>query len=375
MQRGSVYRERNHWYVRYRETQIQDGKPVRIRVARKLAPVGAEYPTPRSVWPLAEKIISPVNDKTMQPASSQSVSDFIKDFYLPHVKTELRPSTYKDYNDIYRVHLKDRLDIRLRDFRTVHGQRLMREITGIGHTSLLRVKSFLSGAFKHAKREGILDGENPMRDVSVPGRPTKFKGPVYDLDEILKILYAVPDPAKIVVAVAAVTGLRLAELRGLRWGDFGGDTLTVSRSVWRTHVSAPKTSESEATIPVLPMLRDALEKHRKKVAKKNPEAVKRDAYIFAGERRGASLNLANLARRVIVPALNEKKIEWKGWHSFRRSLASTLYSMGVQPKVIQAILRHSDIGTTLKYYVRTPDAETRAAMEKIEEQFDMVGLG
>jgi integrase len=81
--------------------------------------------------------------------------------------------------------------------------------------------------------------------------------------------------------------------------------------------------------------------------------------------------LANLARRVIIPALpaNEAGIvlKWKGWHAFRRSLASNLYSVGVSPKIIQAILRHSDIGTTLAYYVAVPDQEARDALQKIED--------
>jgi integrase len=91
----------------------------------------------------------------------------------------------------------------------------------------------------------------------------------------------------------------------------------------------------------------------------------------AGEHRGQPLNLANLEARVIKPALakSELKLTWKGWHAFRRGLASNLYGMGVQPKVIQAIMRHSDIGITLGYYVQTPTEETRAAIEKIEEMF------
>jgi integrase len=374
MQRGSIYKEGNYWYIRYRETQIREGKRVRVRVSTKLGSI-QEYKSARSVWPLAAKIINPVNDKSLQPESSQSVKDFITEIYLPHVKKTLRASTHKDYRDIFRVHLENKLNMRLRDFRTVTGQHLLRDITSIGHTSLLRVKSFLSGVFKHAKREGILDGENPMRDVSVPGKPTKYKGPVYDLDETLALLHYVPDPAKIVVAVAALTGLRLAELRGLRWSDFTGNMLHVKRSVWRTHVNDPKTEESEGVVPVLPLLRDALETYRKKVREKNPSGAGDEAYIFAGERRGAPLNLANLARRVILPSIKDAKhVDWKGWHAFRRSLGSTLHSLGVQPKVIQAILRHSDVSVTMSYYIQVPDADTRQAMKKVEEQFEFCGL-
>ena len=289
---------------------------------------------------------------------------------LPHVKLTLRASTYKDYRqDVFEKHLKIRLaDLRMRDFRTVHGQKILASIASpaVGHKTLLRIKSFLSGTFKHAKRQGVLDGENPMHDVSVAGRPVKFTGPVYTISEIENLLITLPAPARAVVAVAALTGLRLSELRGLRWGDYDGETLTISRSVWRTHVQAPKTEASADSVPVLPLLQRVLEVHRTKVKDASP-----DSYIFAGERRGAPLNLANLARRVIVPSLEKSDVsmKWKGWHAFRRGLASNLYSLGVQPKVIQAILRHSDIGTTPSYYVQTPDEETRDAISKIEEMF------
>jgi integrase len=81
------------------------------------------------------------------------------------------------------------------------------------------------------------------------------------------------------------------------------------------------------------------------------------------------LNLANLARRVIIPALQSVEgaaLEWKGWHAFRRGLASNLYDCDVSPKVIQAILRQSDIGTTLEYYIKTDTAKSREALQKIE---------
>jgi integrase len=54
-----------------------------------------------------------------------------------------------------------------------------------------------------------------------------------------------------------------------------------------------------------------------------------------------------------------------GWHCFRRSLASNLYSLGVKPKVIQAILRHSDIATTLGFYVETSESESREALDML----------
>ena len=107
---------------------------------------------------------------------------------------------------------------------------------------------------------------------------------------------------------------------------------------------------AEATIPVIPILAEAMmTDYRTKTKGKDHD------YIFAGERLHRPLNLANLARRVILPALaraEDGPLYWRGWKAFRSGLAGTLYGLGVAPKVIQAsdaVLRHSDIGTTLAY--------------------------
>ena len=85
------------------------------------------------------------------------------------------------------------------------------------------------------------------------------------------------------------------------------------------------------------------------------------------------LNLANLGRRVIVLRVRNTAQRFvnrsysKDWKAFRTSLATNLLSCGVDAKVIQAILRHSDIATTLSFYTQVPDADARRALQKIED--------
>jgi integrase len=219
-------------------------KRVRVKVYKNLAPIGSAYPTKKSVESLAWKQLEPINTKRLQPESAMPIDRFIEDVYLRFVKEVLRPSTYKDYKrDAYERHVKPRLDgMRLRDFRTVHGQRMIAAISKdnpeIGDKTLLRMKNFLSGVFRHARAEGYIDEQNPMRDVTLPKnvRRKKFQGETYTVQEIIKMLeYLDQFPvAKAVVATSAFTGLRLAELRGLQWQDFSGRTLAVRRTIWRT---------------------------------------------------------------------------------------------------------------------------------------------
>jgi hypothetical protein len=111
VQRGSIYKHHGAWLLRFWDISLTG----RVQRAVKLAPVGEDYPNKRSVLLLAEKHLAPINAGQVQPESSLSVKHFIDAYYLPHVEKELRPATLKNYKDLYRYHLKDRLgDIRAR---------------------------------------------------------------------------------------------------------------------------------------------------------------------------------------------------------------------------------------------------------------------
>ena len=123
--------------------------------------------------------------------------------------------------------------------------------TDLSKSSLKHVKHFLTGVFTFVKQQDVFGGENPMRDVAIP----KPKGSdpddtyAYSLDEVLAMLKVLPEPAKTIVATAALTGLRRSELRGLRWEDLSGNQLYVKRTVWNTHVE-DKTKTSKAPVPL-----------------------------------------------------------------------------------------------------------------------------
>jgi site-specific recombinase XerD len=56
----------------------------------------------------------------------------------------------------------------------------------------------------------------------------------------------------------------------------------------------------------------------------------------------------------------------RGWHSFRRGLATNLNRLGVNDKVIQLILRHANVSTTQMCYIKPISAGAQNAMEKLE---------
>jgi integrase len=366
MQNGRVFQKGPSWFLHYNIPILKDGKKRWKGVIKKLAPVDDRFPSKRSVEPLARQVLEPINDSGVRPDATQPLADFIEYVYFPNIQK--RPSTVRGYKHIFTRHLKSRLGkIRILDFTTGKGQKLLRDIANdvnLSHNSLKHIKHFLTGVFTFAKQEEVLNGENPMRDVGIPegveqeGNRTY----AYSLEEIIAMLEALSEPAKIVVATAAFTGLRRSELRGLRWGDLRGDELHISRTVWETHVEdKTKTRASRASVPVVPLLQKWLEAHR--------NSFTEDGFIFAGPKTGRPLNLANLARRVIVPKLREAGIEWHGWHALRRGLATNLFRLGVPDLQTQKILRHANVSTTRESYIKPVQADSRAAMAKLEKAF------
>jgi integrase len=141
-----------------------------------------------------------------------------------------------------------------------------------------------------------------------------------------------------------------------RWGGPQHPTL------WRTHLKdETKTHEDEedpGVVPIIESLRLVLDAIR-------PENA--SGWMFPNTIGGA-LDLDNLADRVIKPVLKANGLKWKGWHAYRRGLATNLHELGVPDIVIQAILRHEDIRTTQRSYIKTVPRVVTAAMKQLEAQ-------
>ena len=61
-------------------------------------------------------------------------------------------------------------------------------------------------------------------------------------------------------------------------------------------------------------------------------------------------------------------LQWHGWHAFRRGLATNLNRLSVPGKTIQAILRHAQLSTTMKHYVKAVDEDAVRAMQALEKR-------
>lgn len=367
-QKGKVYKHGDWWMFRYKVPVMVGDRKVWRDEYEKLAPLD-QY---ASVAALEKDGLVPKAPDTsnLTPQRTQLLSDFVEHVYFPKQANQLKASTLRSYRQVYNCYVKPRSNgLRMCDLILPTAQKFLDGIAAektLSTSSYQKIKWFCVAVFDAARILGAYDHTsiNPFADVKLPkNRRPKKAGRYATLDDVismLKVLKKKDAVATRVVAVAAFSGLRKSEIQGLRWEDLKDGEIHVQRTAWRTTKveEGAKTEASEGTVPILKVLRKHLEAHR--------NGFPSDGFIFTGAKLGRPLDLHNLANRVIRPALASKKIQWCGWHGFRRGLASNLHALGEDDLDIQRIMRHSDVSVTRRSYIKVPDSAKRAAMRKLD---------
>jgi hypothetical protein len=192
-----------YWILRYRQTINQGGQLRTVHSAEQLAPVDANHKTKRSVLDLAKERLAAINQRNKRPETVTTVGEFVERIYMPFVEAQKRPSTLKGYRDMWERHLKVRCqNVLLPDVRTCHVQRWLDSMaaedetkskSALSRESLKHIKSYISGIFNHAKRQGFYDGVNPVQGTAVPQASEGGDTYAYSLDEITHMLMVLPD--------------------------------------------------------------------------------------------------------------------------------------------------------------------------------------
>ncbi len=371
-QRGCIYKSRNgkRWLARWREF----GK-MRFRdlASAKLSREEAQI--------LMDEILRPINSGRLRPEATAPVSDYAENHWLPWVRENCKPSTIAGYERYWSTYLASRLTkITLRDFRTYDASNILTDLhrSGHGRTMLKHCKAILSGIFTLARNQGVLDAPNPVQGTMIPRKAAvPAETHAVSLEEVIAILHAIGNTqvedreislhlrhkARAAIALQFFAGLRPGEARGVRWEDFDGRRLMIRQSVWRTHVTSPKTEDSAKAVPMIEPLRSILEELREADGK--PVA----GPILRGP-SGKPLNLDNLSKRVLSPILRAAKIEWHGWYALRRGIATALTSTSRDPLASKGLLRHSSLATTQRHYIKDVPENTVSAMNRLEQVFN-----
>jgi len=97
-------------------------------------------------------------------------------------------------------------------------------------------------------------------------------------------------------------------------------------------------------------------------------------WVFASERAFGKLPVwpDSLRQKILQPAAKKAGITKQvGWHTFRHTYSTLLKANGEDVKVVQELMRHANITTTMNIYTRALTPSKRRAQSKaVDVLFD-----
>jgi len=184
------------------------------------------------------------------------------------------------------------------------------------------------------------------------------------------VLTKLKEPERTLTLLAAATGLRISECLGLQWQDvsFEHSQIHVRRTWTCGAIGVPKSKASQAPVPLHPLLAESMQEWKDATPYSQPtEWVFPSMRCKGKQPRTANMLVEDHLRPAAVAAglLTEHDPRRFGFHNLRHSLASFLVRSKTDPKTVQALLRHSDVKTTLQLYAHSVSEDRLAAQGEV----------
>lgn len=196
------------------------------------------------------------------------------------------------------------------------------------------------------------------------------------------------------------TGCRIGEVLGLRWEDldFEAGIISINHNLiykvqesgkCELHITTPKTEAGVRKIPMLNLVREAFLNERKRQKDKKYRPVKIDGYtnfVFVNRVGNVHKSMTvNRAIKCIYEAYNEEEKETAmkegrepiliphfTCHILRHTFCTRYCENENNLKVIQEIMGHADIGTTMDVYAEATESKKKESFTNLEKKVKII---
>ena len=345
---------------------------------------------------LSEAKYADDHDEVFVP-SEMTVDDWFN-FWIENIVGDLAPNTRRNYRERYNRNMKAILGrLKLSDVKPMHCKAVLTRMDKDYAGSTIRQAYIAMGTmFRSALMNGMI-AKHPMDGV----RYTKPVRAVSDIkfltiEEQEKFLeVAKRSHNYFQYALMLETGLRTGEMIGLTWDaiDWKKRTLTVNKTLEYRHkqgywrAGPPKTQQSYRTIPLTSKAYAILEMVAANVGERKKSETLSQTLEYIDRRTGQTSTLVMrdlvfINFRTGEPAKNssydthlyklcdEAGIERFCMHALRHTYATRAIESGMQPKVLQKLLGHASIKTTMDRYVHV----TTDSLDQAVRQFQQNGV-
>jgi integrase len=322
-----IYRRGRVWYIDYTDAQGR-----RIRES-----IGAKDAASRV---LTERLSQAFGERYLGERHKQNVlfADF-SERYMEWARANKRPRTVELNTWLLRPLLQAFGGARL-DAVTVaqvEAYKVSRLQQGCGPIGVNKEVQLLRAMLRCAVEWDVLEADPVRRWTMLREPPGRLR--YLSLDEIPRLLDACGPTLRPLVQAALMTGMRIGELRALRWEH-------VDLEHGHIHVTDSKTGERR-DLPLCGALTTVL------------HGLARDGLqVFGSEGH----------RTAWRTALRRAGIQDFRFHDLRHTFASHLAMQGTPLIAIQQLLGHRSLAMTLRYAHLSPDVRI-AAVEQLAQRF------
>ena len=311
-------------------------------------------------------------------AAKRRVGDYLE-YWLEVTRRRVRPTTYEAYELNVRRLQPDLGSLQLArlDAAVIQAtyDRLLQ--AGLSPRSVEQMHAVLHRALRQGLHWGLI-ATNPAELVAPP-RPRKREMTALTTAQLQRLLMTTRNerwyPLWVILSTA---GLRIGEALGLGWESVSLETrrLAVVRSLQRQRglglvFAEPKTARSRRSIYLSVLACQALSEHRQR---QQPPAASRAAWqdsglVFANRHGGPqdSGSVTSALNRALLRAgLPHVRV-----HDLRHTTASVLLAGGANPKVVQDLLGHSTVLTTLNTYSHVTESLSHLAAATMDSVLEL----
>jgi len=363
---GTVYYEpdRDRWVA---EVSIGPGKRKKFR-----------FKTKQEAIKKKNEALRELERKTLATGPQRKLGDYLEDWIENVHKDNLRISTYVKYKKHIKYIVSDLGEIWLQKLTPEQVTRFYTKKIkdGLSSKTVHGIHGVLKLALDNAVRWNYVSKN--VCDLVKPPRVVSREVVPLDIEQARMLLESVREHRlEVLLTMAVVTGMRRGELLALTWSniDFERHSLQVVHTVdyipkYGYVQTEPKTKAGKRLIRLPAFLMDMLKAHRVQQEEQRSKvgtAWENRDLVFP-DLKGGYFN-PNYLLRVFKKILENAGVPHMHFHDLRHSAATILLCMGINIKVIQSLLGHSDISITLGLYSHLLPTMQQEVVDKWDEAF------
>lgn len=327
-----------------------------------------------------DEILEQYKNKHLDLSNSTLFTDFMRQ-WLINRKHAIEQTTYEGYLSIFEKHVCPFFEpkkLKVRDVTPSHIQQyITHTIEKVSANSIKRHLANISTCMDAAIRHNIISF-NPVKRVELPKVQAYNRPTPYNERQIAKLLeISANDPLEIIIFLAIFYGLRKGEIIGLKWQavDFENMTISICHTVTQgrnaeIRKNSAKTTSSNVPMPLTKMIAKRLQEWKQEQAQhKNlqPNDYIDEGYIFT--KLDGSLIKPHYVSQHFKLLLKKHNMPHIRFHDLRHSSAEYVKSIGFDIKDVQGWLRHADLATTSRFYLKSDMLAKRNIAENLDQHF------